>query len=167
MSTITFKDTNETFEIMAQDKRYLICQRPYTVAERALEIKKHDEGFEEALKEEFETVAKHFNYDYDEFCDDDDQRDRIWDNYSDECGEQPEPLSEDTFCYTIVDLQEKKRAPDNYYCKFNYDKKEECKKALKELNTITKESKGTPCEEYEMQLSRRRSIELSEYEIKE
>ena len=167
MKTITFKDTSETFEIMAQDERYIICQRPYIVAERALEIKKYDNGLEEALRQQFKDVAEEWDYDYDEFCDDDTEYDNVYDYYQDENGDQPEPLSEDTFCYTIVDLQEKKRGPDNYYCKFNYNQKEECEEALKELNAVTKESKGTPCEEYKMCLSRRNSIELSEYGIKD
>jgi hypothetical protein len=139
MTTITFKDTKETFEIMAQDNRYLICQRPYTVAESKKEAKKWDDDIAELkIGLTDEEIEDEFLY-----CDD---------HY--ELGVRPQDFDEDTFCYTIVDLQTKKRAPDNYYGKFNYDKKEECEIALAELNNG------------EMELSRRNSVELSEYEIK-
>ena len=38
-----------------------------------------------------------------------------------------------TFIYTIIDLHEKERAGDNYYCKYDYPNPEEAKKALQEL----------------------------------
>jgi len=140
MNNITFKDTNETFEIMVKDERYIICQRLYTVAESERESKKWDEDIAQ-LKQGLtdKEIESEFLYSDDHH----------------ELGMRPQEFKEDTFCYTIVDLQEKKRAPDNYYCKFNYDKKEECEKALIELNNG------------DMQLSRRNSIELSEYDLVE
>jgi len=51
--------------------------------------------------------------------------------------------------YCLLDFLEMKRAPDNFYCKFNYAKLKECKKALKELISN------------EMELSRRNSISLN------
>lgn len=138
MSKITFKDTGETFEVMAQDERYIICQRLYTVAESKREAKEWDVDIAELKKglteEEIEA----------EFIFSDDHHD---------LGVRPSELDKDTFCYTIVDLHVKKRAPDNYHCKFNYDDKEECKQALLELHSG------------EMELSRRNSIDLSEFTI--
>lgn len=154
MSTITFKDTGETFEIMAHDERYIICQRPYTVQERDSEIKEWSDSLQNQLTEEYDADNRGYDSldNFLEYCL---EVEEIEQNHRQENGSCPEEIEKDTFCYTIVDLQTKKRAPDNYYCKFNYDKKEECEIALKELNSG------------EMQLSRRRSIELSEYEIKE
>ena len=168
MKTITFADadTDEVFNIMAEDSRYLICVRDYTVAERDTEIKEWSDSYQECLVGEYENDNRGFDSldNFLEYCLEitELEQQHRYDN-----GDCPEGLNEDTFAYTIVDLVEKIRGADNYYCKFDYNEKEECEKALKELNTITEESKGTPCEEYEMRLSRRNSIELSEYEIKE
>lgn len=40
-----------------------------------------------------------------------------------------------TFMYSIIDLKKNIRGADNCYCKFQYDDLEECKEALKELNS--------------------------------
>ena len=39
-----------------------------------------------------------------------------------------------TFMYTLVDLQEKERSSDNYYCRFDYLKRIEAEEALELLN---------------------------------
>jgi len=53
-----------------------------------------------------------------------------------------------TFLYTIVDLKEKKRSSDNWYCKYDYTSETEALKGLEELN------KGI------IELSTRRAIDL-------
>lgn len=87
--------------------------------------------------------------------DDDDDVEHVERDYIADNGEIPEELREDTFCYTIVDLKENIRGADNYYCKFDYSKKEECEKALVELNTI--DIYG----EWKLQISRRNRIVLN------
>lgn len=47
------------------------------------------------------------------------------------------------------------RGADNYYCKFDYSKKEECEKALVELNTT--DIYG----ECKLQISRRNRVRLN------
>lgn len=39
-----------------------------------------------------------------------------------------------TYIYTIIDLKDKKRSSDNYYCRFDYNSTIECNEALKMLN---------------------------------
>lgn len=39
-----------------------------------------------------------------------------------------------TFMYTLIDLKEKERSSDNYYCRFDYTDHKECEEALKMLN---------------------------------
>ena len=159
MKTITFMDTDEIFNVMAEDERYIIAVRPYTIQERDSEIKEWNKTIEEALKEEWESDTKQC-FDYEEFCEDSVIAENLREYVIDEIGRCPEELSEDTFAYTIIDLVEKIRGADNYGCKFDYDKKEECEKALKELNTITDISKDTPCPECEMKISHRNKVEL-------
>lgn len=91
------------------------------------------------------------------------ERDYIRDN-----GECPDDIKENTFAYTIVDLKEKMRGADNYYCKFNYLDKEECIEAIVELNTIENswEVNETMYYEYKMEISKRNRVELSRYIIK-
>lgn len=60
-----------------------------------------------------------------------------------------------TFQYCIVDLEKGIRGPDNYYCKFNYDRREDCEQALRELNTG------------ELEISYRRRAELEITKVKE
>jgi len=131
MKTITFKDTDEVFSIMAEDKRYIIASRPYTVSENKKERIKWTENLSEflsdCLPEESISLTTEF----------------IQNN-----GRPEVAIDRDTFCYTIIDLQEQIRSSDNYSCKFDYDKKEECIKALAELNSGT------------MELSRRNKVEL-------
>lgn len=43
-----------------------------------------------------------------------------------------------TFIYTIVDLKKKHRSSDNYYCRFDYEKRSEAEEALKLLNDSAK-----------------------------
>ena len=158
MKTIAFKDTDEIFNVMAEDERYIIGVRPYTIQERDGEIKEWSDELNRVLKEDYEDGE----YEFDTFDDyyDCSVADEVRADFQRENGECPEELSEDTFAYTIVDLVEKIRGADNYGCKFDYDKKEECEKALKELNTITDISKDTPCPECEMKISHRNKVEL-------
>lgn len=143
MRKIQFLEEDMPYEIMACDERYLICQRSYTVKENREDIVRWRDGLFALLE------------DYD---DDDDvehvERDYIADN-----GEIPEELREDTFFYTIVDLKENIRGADNYYCKFDYSKKEECEKALVELNTVI--NPNDHFHTYKLEISRRNRVRLN------
>lgn len=155
MKTITFKDTDETFEIMTQDERYIICQRPYTVAERDSEIKEWSDELNQNLDAEYIDDSRGFNT-FDDFYEDCLEVEDIEREHRYQYGDCPEALSEDTIYYTVVDLQEQKRGDDSYvFSPHDYSKKQDCEEALLDLN------------DGEMELSRRNSIELSEYEIKE
>lgn len=44
-----------------------------------------------------------------------------------------------TYIYTLVDLKGQLRSSDNYYCRYDYNKREGCLEALKELNKQAKE----------------------------
>lgn len=61
-----------------------------------------------------------------------------------------------TYEYSILDLEYMQCNKDNYYCKYNYQDKEECKEALKELQEARDEEKrtGLACD-CGLQLSRR------------
>ncbi len=141
---IRFEDTEEVFEIKAMCDRYLICVRPYTIEESQSEKDKWVKGLFEIL---------------DEYEDDEDveevERDYIYNN-----GDCPCVIDEDTFAYTIVDLKDNIRGADNYYCKFDYDIKEECEKAIKELNTITHGCENGNYKEYAMEISHRNRVPL-------
>lgn len=128
---IKFEDTYEVFTIRAMDKRYLICVRPYTIEESE---KEQNDWIDNLFKEVNGLSIEESSY--------------IERQYIEENGECPEPISKDTFCYTIVDLEEKTRSSDNFYCKFDYDDDKECLKALQELNNG------------EMELSRRNKVDL-------
>lgn len=154
---IRFEEENKDYEIMARDTRFLICQRPYTVKEGKDEIKAWDDGLEEYMRSEYELTDKKESYE--DFYED--NYDELYPHYKDENGEQPEGVSKDTFAYTIVDLKENIRGADNYYCKFDYSKREECEEALKELNTLTIDSEKSECREYKLQISRRNRVELN------
>ncbi len=144
---LKFEGTEEIFILKAMSDRYLIGVRDYTMEERRKEISKWDREFDDILKEEYE-IQKDEYFDFDEFCDDSKEYFDLLNEYRYENGDQPEPLSEDTFCYTIIDLKEKERGGDNYYCKFDYSDENECKKAIKEL------------ESGDVEISRRNKIEL-------
>jgi len=144
---IRFEDTEEAFEIKAMCDRYLICVRPYTVEESQSEKDKWNEGLNEILdeldNEEYEEESESIERDY------------VYEN-----GEYPCVISEDTFAYTIVDLKDNIRGADNYYCKFDYNIKEECEKAIKELNTITHGCENGNYKEYAMKISHRNRVPL-------
>lgn len=61
-----------------------------------------------------------------------------------------------TFIYTLVDLKEGKRSSDNYYCRYEYDKRVECLKALADLNKSAAEKPYNR----DFWLSSRRDIDL-------
>lgn len=61
-----------------------------------------------------------------------------------------------TFEYSIFDLKYMKCNKDNYYCKYDYSNKDECIKALKELQeTRNYEEKTNISDDTGLQLSRR------------
>lgn len=68
-----------------------------------------------------------------------------------------------TYEYSILDLEYMKCNKDNYYCKYNYQDKEECKEALKELQEARDEEKrtGLACD-CGLQLSRRGIADIEE-----
>ena len=68
-----------------------------------------------------------------------------------------------TYEYSILDLEYMKCNKDNYYCKYNYQDKEECKEALKELQEARDEEKrtGLACD-CGLQLSRRGIADIDE-----
>ena len=61
-----------------------------------------------------------------------------------------------TYEYSILDLEYMKCNNDNYYCKYSYNDKDECKETLKELQVARDEEKrtGLACD-CGLQLSRR------------
>lgn len=161
MKTIIFENSlNETFNIMQEDERYIICSRIYTVKESKEEAEQWDKDLESKLKEHFEELIE--------------SEKENWNNNFEfwslncinalkieqeikylELGERPTEYEEDAQCYTIVDKKEKIRGADNYYGKFNYLNKKECIQALKELNNG------------KLEISRRNKVDLSEYKINE
>ena len=61
-----------------------------------------------------------------------------------------------TFEYSILDLEYMECNKDNYYCRYNYQDIEECKKALEELKETREEEKRTNIKgDAGLQLSRR------------
>lgn len=61
-----------------------------------------------------------------------------------------------TFEYSILDLEYMECNKDNYYCRYNYQDIEECKKALEELQQTREEEKKTKIKsDTGLQLSRR------------
>ena len=60
-----------------------------------------------------------------------------------------------TYEYSILDLEYMECNHDNYYCKYDYSNKEECIKALKELQETRDETKKTKMHNDGLQLSRR------------
>ena len=61
-----------------------------------------------------------------------------------------------TFEYSILDLEYMECNKDNYYCRYNYQDIEECKKALEELQQTREEEKRTKIKSDDgLQLSRR------------
>ena len=145
---IEFEDENKPYTIMAMDERYLICVRPYTIKESKEDVEKWNKDYMDYINQ------------WDTEGESEEQLEINGRPFLQENGNCPEELDEDTFCYTIVDLQEQIRGADNYYCKFNYDKVEECEAALVELNTTTEMSLGTPCEEKMLKISRRNRVDL-------
>ena len=161
MKTIVFENSlNETFNVMAEDERYIICSRIYKVEESKQEAEQWDKDLESKLKEHFEELIE--------------SEKENWNNNFEfwsincinalkieqeikylELGERPTEYEEDTQCYTIVDKKEKIRGADNYYTKFNYLDSKECKQALVELNNG------------KLEISRRNKVNLSEYKINE
>ena len=132
MKTIVFSDNpSETFNIMAEDDRFMVCSRVYTAIESKEEATKWDKGRLAHLDAEFE--AQQVFSDRDEW---------EWSDHCAECssdyhydnGERPVEYDKDTQCYTIVDIQEKIRGADNYYTRFNYLDKTECEEALEYLH---------------------------------
>ena len=68
-----------------------------------------------------------------------------------------------TYEYSILDLEYMKCNKDNYYCKYNYQDKEECKEALKELQEARDEEKRTGLAgDCGLQLSRRGIADIDE-----
>ena len=161
MKTIVFENSlNETFNVMAEDERYIICSRVYTVKESKEEAEKWDKDLESKLKEHWEELdgLEKLKWDSDfEFWSGDSIKafNKEREIKYLERGERPTEYEEDTQCYTIVDKKEKIRGADNYYGKFNYLNKKECKQALKELNNG------------KLEISRRNKVNLSEYKINE
>lgn len=151
--TITFEDTDEVFKIMAKDDRFIIGVRSYTTKEREQEIEKYSNGLNELLDEEYRCDNRGYET-FNEFYEYCLEVEEFEQQYKYDNGDCPETISKDTFCYTLIDLKENIRGADNYYCKFDYDKQEECEKALIELNNG------------DMQLSRRNKVELKIKEIK-
>lgn len=121
---IRFEEDSKPYTIKAMNKRYLICVRPYTVAEREEEMKRWKTG----LKENMAEVE-----------DDEDELDYVHSSYLLNNGDCPEPIDDDTFAYTIVDLEEQIRGADNYGCKYDYDQASQCQAALKQLGKKTAE----------------------------
>jgi len=152
-SSIAFEDTDEIFTVKARDDRYLICVRPYTIQERDSEIKKWSDRLNRHLEAEFNDNSRGFET-FDDFFEDCLEITELQQEYRHQEGDCPEEISEDTFCYTIVDLKENIRGADNHYCKFYYDKQEECEEALRELST--KEDKYS----YKLEISRRNRVDL-------
>ena len=161
MKTIVFEDSpKETFNIMQEDERYIICSRIYTVEESKQEAEQWDKDLESKLKEHWEELDELEKLKWDDDFD-------FWSGDSTEAfnkeqeikylelGERPTEYEEDTQCYTIVDKKEKIRGADNHYTKFNYLDSEECKQALKELNAG------------KLEISRRNKINLVKYKIAE
>jgi len=68
-----------------------------------------------------------------------------------------------TFIYTIVDLLNNLRGPDNYYCKFDYDNIEQANLALIELDTPISEDSYSraPYTQHELEISGKRRIALN------
>lgn len=161
MKTIVFENSpNETFNIMQEDERYIICSRIYTVEESKQEAEQWDKDLESKLKEHWEELDELEKLKWDDGFD-------FWSincinalkiereiQYL-EIGERPTEYEKDTQCYTIVDKQGKIRGVDNYYNKFNYLDNKECKQALKELNAG------------KLEISRRNKINLVKYKIAE
>ena len=161
MKTIVFENSlNETFNVMAEDERYIICSRIYTVEESKQEAEQWDKDLESKLKEHWEELDRLEKLKWDSDFE-------FWSGDSIEAfnkeqeikylelGERPTEYEEDTQCYTIVDKKEKIRGADNHYTKFNYLDSEECKQALKELNAG------------KLEISRRNKINLVKYKIAE
>jgi len=148
MKTIAFKDTDEVFNVMAEDKRYIIASRLYTIAERNSEIKEWSDGLNRMLEEEHENYNRGFDA-FNDFFEDCSEILELEQQYRYDNGDCPQELLEDTFCYTIIDLNQNIRSDDNYiFTPFDYSKKEDCEKALAELNSGA------------MELSRRNKVDL-------
>lgn len=120
---IRFEEDNKPYTIKAMNKRYLICVRPHTVAEREEEIKKWQEGLGERMSH----------------AESEDEADYVHCSYLLNNGDCLDPISDDTFAYTIVDLKERIRGADNYGCKYDYDQASQCQAALKQLGKKTAE----------------------------
>ncbi|MFY4844628.1 hypothetical protein ACOTVP_08825 [Aliarcobacter butzleri] len=137
MREIKFINDNKPYNIMVEDERFMICSRVYTTKEREQEQEDWDLELEELYKIVWKSKTKKEKKDYFsnfDYWQDSKEADKIREEYIYENGEQPERISEDMQCYTIVDKKLKIRGSDNYYNKFNYLDINECKKALKELN---------------------------------
>lgn len=150
---IKFQNDTKPYNVMAEDDRYVICSRIYTVKESKEEAEQWDKDLESKLKEHWEELDGLEKLKWDDNFD-------FWVGDSTEAfnkeqeikylelGERPTEYQEDTQCYTIVDKKEKIRGADNHYTKFNYLDSEECKQALIELNNG------------QLEISRRNKIEL-------
>lgn len=144
---IKFYNEEQLYTIMVQDKRYLICQRPYTVQENIEERKQWFNELEIDIREN-EDIDKEILY-----------KELVYKN-----GEPPEVLSEDTYMYTIVDLKEKIRGTDNYvFSPYDYSKLEDCVQCLNDLNIITHQHGSY--KEYKTEISKRNRVYLGEFEI--
>lgn len=158
MKEIKFKTDNKPYNIMAEDERYIICSRVYSVQESKEEAEQWDKDLESKLKEHWEELNELEKLKWDDDFE-------YWSGDSKEAfnrekeikylelGERPAEYEEDTQCYTIVDKKEKIRGADNHYAKFNYLDSKECKQALKELNNG------------KLEISRRNKIKLDIEEI--
>ena len=144
--SIKFINDEYPYNIMIKSDRYIICSRWYTIKESELEAENWDLEFDEYCKNH---IANSDNYDNIEDFQYTKEYYRVKVNFERyEQGERPEEVSEDTQCYTIIDLKNKIRGADNYYNKFNYLNYDECITALDEL------------ESGEMEISRRNRIDL-------
>lgn len=165
MKTIVFDDSpNETFNIMVEDNRFMICSRIYTIQESTDEAKKYDDELEEFLEDGFHFSEKYTEYELYEDSSEYTEKER---EFSHIRGERPVEYNEDTQCYTIVDKKLKIRGADNYGNKYNYLNIMECEMALKELNTPEEKMEDGTVYAWQLEISRRNRVELSDYKISE
>lgn len=149
MKIIFDNNKEQSYDIQVLTKDYIIATKEYTVEDSIRDKDIWQKRFEKELNEEFKNSG------YDEYCDfEDKEYDNFNEYYIDEHGEQPEVLSEDTFYYTIVDIENKLRGTDNYiFTPYNYKNTSDCFKAINKLLSKS------------IELSSRYSIRYENYEI--
>jgi len=108
MKTIKFLNDSKPYNIMAENERYIICSRIYSVQESKEEATQWDKDLESKLKEHWEELdglekLKWFN-DFDFWVGDSDKAFKLEQEIKYlELGERPTEYEEDTQCYTIVE----------------------------------------------------------------